>query len=539
MEMMRRLLREPLLALIISAVATLLVVFIVYPILSVVAYPRLSDYLAFATRPRWVRAGLNTLMMAGLSTVSATIVGFLYAFAITRGFFPMKRVFRTLSILPLMSPPFIVALSYILLFGGRGLVTYHLLGKTFNLYGWHGLWLVQTVSFFTYAYLIMESVLGRLNPTLEYAAKGMGASNWHIFRTIIWPLCRPGVANAALLVAINVLADFGNPIMIAGSFSVLPTEAYMQISGWYDLSAAAVLCTVLLIPAFAFFIAQNYWLGRRSYVTVTGRGSRIPAPRLPGFVNGALFGFCCLVAVVILSVYGVLALGAFTKAWGADWRLSLEHWDYVIFRGKEVYNSLVYSLAAAAGGAILSILTAYLIARKTFPARRALDFIATLPAAVPGIFLGLGYLLSFNADPLKLTGTAAIIVLIFVFWNLPNGYRAGVSSLQQIDMSIEEAAANLGATSMRTFRDIILPLLRAPFGSAFAVTFVRSVTALSVAIFVVSPRRTVATISILGLVEQGYWGRAAAYTTVLIVAALLVLGLASLLGGRERPVFEA
>ncbi len=535
---MRKLLREPLLAAVVAAIALLLVVFVVYPVVSVVGYPRLGGYAGFLGRPRWIRASYNTLVMAGLSTASATLVGFVYAFAMTRGTFPLKRLFRALSILPLMSPPFIVALSYILLFGGRGLITYHLLGKTYSLYGWHGLWLVQTVSFFPYAYLIIESVLARLNPTLEYAAKGMGASNLRVFRTIVWPLSRPGVANAALLVAINVLADFGNPIMIAGSFAVLPTEAYMQISGWYDLGAAAVLCTALLIPAFIFFVAQNYWIGRRSYVTVTGRGSAIAAPRLPGLVNAPLFAFCCLVALVILSVYGVLAAGAFTKAWGANWGFSLEHWDYVLFKGKEVYNSFLYSLSAAAGGAGLSILVAYVIARKSIPARRAFDFVATLPAAVPGIFLGLGYLLSFNSYPLKLTGTAAIVILIFMFWNLPNGYRAGVSSLQQIDRSIEEAAANLGATSMRTFRDIILPLLRAPFGAAFAVTFVRSITALSVAIFVVSPRRTVATISILGLVEQGYWGRAAAYTTVLIVAALVALGVVSLVAKQDRSVFQ-
>ncbi|HHY46498.1 MAG TPA: iron ABC transporter permease, partial [Firmicutes bacterium] len=471
-------------------------------------------------------------------TASATLVGFLYSFAMVRGRFPLKPVFRALAILPLMSPPFIVALSYILLFGGRGLVTYHLLGKTYNIYGWHGLWLVQTISFFPYAYLVIESVIARLNPTLEYAAKGMGASDWEIFRTVIWPLARPGIANAALLVAINVLADFGNPIMIAGQFAVLPTEAYMQISGWYDLPAAAVLCTILLVPALVFFIAQNYWIGRRSYVTVTGRGSTIAAPPLAGIGNAALFAFCCLVGLIIASVYGVLAAGAFTRAWGADWRISLEHWDYVIFRGREVYNSFLYSLLAAACGAVLSILAAYLLQRKDFPARRVLDFTATLPAAVPGIFLGLGYLLSFNNLPLKLTGTAAIIILAFIFWNLPNGYRAGVSSLQQVDRSIEEAAASLGASSMKTFKDVVLPLLRAPFSAAFAVTFVRSITALSVVIFIVSPRRTVATISILGLVEQGYWGRAAAYTTALIVAAFAILGVTSLVSRQSRSIFQ-
>ncbi len=536
---MKKLRREPLLLTTILIVAASLFLFVVYPALRVLLYPDIAAYRDYLGNSRWVAATWNSLVMAVLSTITATAVGFLYAYALVYTDIRGKGLLRTLAILPMISPPFMVAISYIFLFGGRGLITYHLFGQTVNLYGWRGLWAVQTIAFFPYAYQIIAGVLMGINPSLEYAARNLGAGAWRVFRTVTLPLARPGILNAALVIAVYVLADFGNPILIAGNFPLLPTEAYLQISGWYNLKSAAVLSSILLAPALGFFLLQRRLEGRRSYVTVTGKGSSMTKPPQPKLVSAFFAVFCGLIAAIIVAVYGILIAGAFTQTWGVRWTPTLRHWEYVIFRSKELFNSIEFSLVAALTCAVFSLLVAYIVSRQEFPGKRALDFCAVLPAAIPGVFYGIGFIMAFNKPPLALTGTAAIIVLSMIFWNIPTGYRAGIAGLAQIDKSIEEAASNLGADSLHAFKDILLPLLRLPFVTAFVTAFVRAITTLSVVIFLVTPGNNLATVIILGLIDYAEWSRAAAMTTALIVAAFVVLGLAQLATGRKAAIFRA
>jgi iron(III) transport system permease protein len=530
--------REPLLFLLVAGIFGLLAVFVLYPILRVLCYPSLKDFLALPATDRYVTATLHTGVIVLLSTTTATLVGFLFAYTTTRTNVPGRRLFRAIALLPLFSPPFMIAFSYILMFGRNGLVTYSLFGSRFNIIGWHGLWLSQTIAFFPIAALVMEGVLQSIAPSLEYAARNMGAGGWQVFRTVTLPLARPGVAGAALLVAIYVLADFGNPVMIAVHYTVLPTEAWARISGWGDVSGAAVLSSVLLVPAFGLFLLQRYWVGRRQYTTITGKVAMLAIPRTPWFTRWPLFGACALVCLLILCVFVGLLAGAFSRGWGFDYTPTLRHWADVLANGRALIHSLAFAGIAAMVGSLLSILTSYLVSRKTFPGRGLLDFVAILPAAVPGVVFGIGYSLGFNAWPLDLYGTAAIVVLSMIFWNIPMGYQTGIGRLKQIAPSLGEAAANMGAGSLRTFWDVELPLLKSSLVSAFVVSFIRAVTTLSVIVFLVTSRNVVATFTILNLANDGYRGAAAALTTALLLLTAAALALSRLLFGRNVELFK-
>jgi iron(III) transport system permease protein len=240
----------------------------------------------------------------------------------------------------------------------------------------------------------------------------------------------------------------------------------------------------------------------------------------------AAFLLCALLAVFIMMIYGVLLAGAFTKIWGVNHDFTLDHWRWVQGHPRPLQNSVKFALIAAASGAMVSTLLAYLTLRRRFPARRVLEFLSLLPAAVPGIFFGIGYILAFERRPLaQYTDHAGFLITLALFaWNLPAGYRAAAAALSQIDPSLEDAAGSLGAGTLRTFKDVILPLLYGPFVTAFVTGFVRAITTLSVIIFLVTAPTMMAPITIMNLIGNFEWGRATAYTSALIGLALLVLG---------------
>ena len=343
---MKRLKNEPLLLLAIIVIILFVGFFVVYPVIKVILFPGAEDYMQLFHKARWFKAVKNSLFMTLISTISCTAVAFLFAYVIARLDVPCKKLFRFVTLLPIVSPPFIVALSYILLFGVQGIVTKQLLGLQVDIYGRLGLWIVQTVTFFPYAYSVIYGVIRSISTNLEYAAYNMGATRWQVFRDVFWPLCRPGVAGGALVAAINVLTDFGNPQMIGGDLALLPTEAYMQISGWYDMKTASVLAVALLIPAVVLFLVQRFWVGRRSYVTITGKEISLNPFPVPKWVKWTLFGLTMFISLFILLVYGTLCYGAFTKAWGYDWTLTMENIQYVFQKGHQIWNSIRFGHGA-------------------------------------------------------------------------------------------------------------------------------------------------------------------------------------------------
>lgn len=526
--------REPRLGILVLALVVLMVLFIVVPTLTVIAAPGPAGYVDFfRDGPNWILAARNSLLVTVLSTTTAVALGFAYAYAVVYSNMPWKPFFRLIVILPMLSPPFVVAASYILLFGQRGLVSYHVFGASPNVLGLYGIWGVQTIAFFPYAYHLIADVLARSDPRLEQAARNLGAGPFAVFRTVTLPLARPGLVGAVLLVAIYVLEDFGNAALIGGQFIVLPTLAFGLITGFGDLAGGAVVSTILLLFALVLYLGRLRVEGRGGAVTVAGRGSAIPRPPVPPVVSWASFAICLALAGLIVMVYGVLVLSAFVSAYPFDFTPTLEHFAYVGSRSTSLRNSLVFAGTAAIGCSVFAVLLAYAVQRKEWTGRRVVDFIAIAPAAVPGIFFGIGYATTFSQPWSSWIDRGTLITLSLLFWNIPIGYRAAVASLQQVDRSIDEAAASLGASSLQAFRQVLFPILGGAFSTAMVVAFVRAITTLSVVIFLFTPSSAVTTITIFQLVNDFNWGGATAFTVSVIGMAVAVVAVFTWLTGRR------
>jgi iron(III) transport system permease protein len=532
--------REPSLGLVTLGMVALMGVFIVVPQVQVVLVPGLDGYISFfRDGPNWWRATYQSVLVMLLSTSTAVLLGFVYAYAMVYTHMPWKPFFRLIAVLPMLSPPFVVAASYILLFGPRGLITYNIFGQSPNILGLYGLWGVQTIAFFPYAYQLIADVLARSDARLEQAARNLGATPWSVFRTVTLPLARPGLVSAILLVAIYVVEDFGNPALIAGQYTVLPTLAYGLISGFGDFAGGAVVSCILLLLALVLYVVRlRLEGGRGSFVTITGRAGSMPRPPVSPRVSAACFIGCVLLSGLIVLVYGVLVLSAVVESYPFNFAPTLKHFEYVGAHFVSLRNSLAYAGVAAVLCSLFAILLAYIVQRKDWRGRGLVDFIAIAPAAVPGIFFGIGYATTFNQRWLDWLDRGALITLSLIFWNIPVGYRAAVAGLQQIDRSIDEAATSLGASSLRAFGGVLFPILRGPFTTGLVTSFVRAITTLSVVIFLFTPSTTVATITIFQLVNDFNWGGATAFTVSVIAMSIAVLLVIWALTGRRVRLGE-
>ncbi|MCX7779426.1 MAG: iron ABC transporter permease [Negativicutes bacterium] len=534
--------RDPVLAGTIAIVIVSLLLFIVWPIYAVLKESFISqqglftlDYYREAFRQSEnVRVLVNTLWIGLFVSLFSTAIGFLFAYADAYLKIRFKSIFNILAILPIISPPFALSMSFIMLFGQRGFITYHLLGiKDANVYGFAGLAAVQILTFFPIAYLVLAGLLRQIDPSYEEAAQNMGASRWRIFRTVTLPLVVPGIANSFLLVFIQTVADFGNAMVIGGNYTTLAAKIYLQAMGNYDVKGGTALATILLSISVIMFVMQKYWVGEKSYVTVTGKPSRERQLISDGKVVWPVGLACFFISAFILLLYILIPYGSVVNLWGIDFTPTLKHYEYVFSLGlKPIIDTTYLSLLSMPITGILSMIIAFLIVRKKFFGRSMVEFTSMLSMAVPGTVIGMGYILAYNGPPLVLTGTATIIVFSFIFRNMPVGIRAGVASLRQIDPAIEEAAQDLGASSYKVFTSVTIPLIKSAFFSGLVYSFVRSMTAVSAVIFLVSASYNLLTVAIMGQVDVGRIGVAAAYSTILIIIVLAVTGALKLILGR-------
>jgi len=522
---MRSLRREPVLLLALLAVVALVLTFIVYPQVQVVIAPGPSGYVDFLQGGTWIGPLRNSVEVTLLSTTTAVLLGFVYAYAMVYSHMPWKPFFRVIGILPLLSPPFVVAASYLLLFGPRGIVTYGVFGQSPIIFGLFGIWGVQTIAYFPFAYQLIADVLSRSDARMEQAARNLGAGPWRVFWTVTLPLSRPGLGAAILTTAIYVLEDFGNPQIIGGIFTVLPTQAYSLISGFGDFSSAAAVSTILLLLALGLYVAKIRLDGGRAFVTVSGRASSMPRPPVPLGLSAACFVACLALAALLVLVYGTLVVSAFTAVFPTNLTFTVRHFEFVATgtNGDALRNTLTFSVVAAAFSAVFALFAGWLVQRGTWPGRGALDFLLIMPAAIPGIFFGIGYLTAFNQAWLDWVNRGWLIIIAMIFWNIPVGYQAAVAGLRQVDRSLDEAATSLGASKLRGFRDVLVPMLGGSLRVGFVTTFVRAVTTLSVVIFLFTPATTVATIRIYQLVNDLNWGGATAFTVADIGMAIVAL----------------
>ncbi|AGZ43144.1 ABC transporter permease [Actinoplanes friuliensis] len=516
--------------------------------LSPEALPRYADFFTSAVDLGILR---NTVVLGLLVGALGTAVGLLFAFVQTRLDVPFKRTLHVIAMIPIVSPPFAVATAAIVLYGRRGVISYGVFGVEYDIYGLDGLVLVLSLSLFPVAYLGLVAMMRALDPAMEEAAMIMGASRLRVLRTLILPLLAPGLVGPFLLLFVEAIADLANPLTLGGDYTVLASRAYLAVIGEYDLTGAAVYSLILLFPALGLYVSQRYWLGRKVRTTVTGKPSG-SVHLISSWVRWPVYAVALFIAAVIVSLYGTVVVGAFTEILGVDNSFTLAHLREVVTGpglSAVIDTAVLAGIATPIAGA-LGMLIAWLVVRHLRRGSGWLDFAGTLGVAVPGTVLGIGYVLAYRGDrylgdiPVlpglvgggALAGGAAVVVLAYVTRSVPAGLRTGTAALSQLDPHLEEAATNLGASPLRTFRQVTLPLIRSALLTGLSYSFARSMTSVSTIVLLVTPETRIVTSQILGAANTGRYGVAFAYCTVLTVVVLAGFGLIRLLVGRDVPL---
>ena len=531
--------RDPIVGFALAALFLMTLTFVAYPLFEALRLSflengkfSLSIWKTILSSEGYMSALWGSLKLGCWTATFSTIVGFLFAFVVSRTNAPCKKLISTMGVLPVISPPFSLTLSIILLFGNNGLFTRWLrvIGLNFSIYGLPGLVLVQTMGMFPIAFLTLSGVLQAIDSTYEEASLNLSAGRFKTFSSITFPLAIPGLLSSWLLVFTTSLADFANPLLLAGDLRVLSLESYIEVTGMNRLGHGAALSILLLLPTLTAFLAQRFWVAKRSYVTVTGKPSgRITELTTP-IVRKILVTIIFIIVFFLLLLYGTIFAGCFVKNWGIDYTFSLENITEAITRSRDaLFDTVTLAAAATPIAGITAMIAALLIVRRKFHGKRLLEMLLMTPFALPGTLLGISYILAFNHAPIILVGTAAIIIINYVIRELPVGIEGGIASLRQIDPSIEEAATDLGADQATVFRTIVLPLVRPAFLSSLSYTFVRSMTAVSAVIFLISARWYHITVLIYNFSENLRFGLASVLSTVLIIIVFGAFGIMRLL----------
>ncbi|MDO4777835.1 MAG: iron ABC transporter permease [Cardiobacteriaceae bacterium] len=519
-------------------IVLLIGLFIVYPTIAIFVSMfydgdtfQPSQVMRILSQSYILRVITNSLALSGFVGLMSTIFGLAFALYTTRIARRTAFIGKIFSILPIVTPPFVVGLGVTLMLGRSGYLTEWLgIANSNWLYGFNGIAIAQILAFTPLAFMILDGALKSIHPSIEEASYTLRANRYQTFFQIIFPLLRPALANAFLLVFIQSLADFSNPLVLGGSFDVIATQIYFYIAGsQLDYASASTLGTILLLFSLGIFIVQYLWIGSRSYITVSGKSYRGDVQELPA---GLKYGISALLAfwvVFNLVLYGSIFYGSFTVNWGVDYTLTLNNYRALFGQGfsdgawPSLINTLIYAGIAAILTAVFGLLIAYIVVRKNFHGKKALEFLTMLCFAVPGTVAGVSYILAFNDAPIYLTGTGIIIIISMVMRDLPVGMRAAIAGLGQLDKSLDEASLSLKGSSFKTIIHIILPLLKPALLSALVTSFVKAMTTVSAIIFLVTADTRVATAYILNRVEDGEYGLAIAYGSILIVVMMSII----------------
>ena len=534
----KKLLADPIMVTTIVVLIAFLTLFILYPLavllvdsvygketgLTMDIFKRIFGMHTFRT------AITNTLKVGLAVGLFSTVIGLLFAYVevyvkVRTKF--MGGLFQVVSMLPVVSPPFVLSLSMIMLFGKAGLITRYLLKIYDNsVYGYWGIVIVQTLTFFPVCYMMLKGLLKNIDPSLEEAARDMGASRFKVFTSVTLPLILPGLGNAFLVTFIESIADFANPMLIGGSYDTLATTIYLQITGAYDKEGAAAMAVVLLSITLLMYLVQKYVLEAKTAATLTGKASRARMLIEDRSVTVPLTILCSLIALFVIMMYICVPFGALFKTWGYDFTLTTRWFVRVFekYKGFKAFkDSFLLSMASAPITALLSMIISYLVVKRKFKAKGFIEFVSMLAMAVPGTVLGIGYIRGFVNGVFGtgflsgIYGSATILIIVFVVRSLPTGTRSGISALRQIDKSIEESAYDMGADSFKVFMTVTLPLIKDSFLSGLVTAFVRSITAISAIILLVTPQFLLITVQINEFAEKGSYGIACAFATILIV----------------------
>ncbi len=492
-----------------------LLIFVFYfcflPILSVILYGLNSSEQMVGLSEVLRAFGLlqHSVLLGFAVTVSSLFFGIITAFTLHRLKFRGRSAMKVLMLLPLVNPAFVGSISFIMLFGRRGLITYRMLGLNVSPFGWQGVFFLQTIGFTTLAYLIISGAVRHVDTNLEDAARNLGANEKQVFFRITLPMMKPEIASAGLLVFLGSMSDFTTPMVIGGNFRTLATDLYLQITGQYNMQLASISGIVLLIPCFLVFYLQSKYANRQSYLGDQSQSIGIEYTNiLPLVAKSLILLILAMMSVFILNFLFVF-VGAFTVSWGSDYSFTFAHLNTVLQSEPQKYlkpllNSILLAITTGLGSALLGVIAAYLNERRRLKGGRLLETMAMLPAAVPGILFGVGCLVTFkypffgigryllpDLEPVILLGTTAILYLVCIARNIHVSMKTCYAILQHIDPDIENAARNLGAGEAYIYHKITLPLLKDAFINSFIKIFSSTMTSLGVIIFLLMPSNKV------------------------------------------------
>ena len=559
----KKLMADPIMVTTIVVLITFLTLFILYPLAILLVDSVLSDghvtlsiFRRIFTDPtsNFPTAITNTLKVGFVVGILSTVVGLLFAYV--EVYVRMNKaaggLFKVVSMLPVVSPPFVLSLSMIMLFGKAGLITRFLLGIYDNdVYGYWGIVIVQTLTFFPVCYMMLKGLLKNIDPSLEEAARDMGASRMKVFTSVTLPLLLPGLGNAFLVTFIESIADFANPMIIGGNYNTLATTIYLQITSGYERENATAMAVVLLAITLAMFAVQKYYLESKTAATLTGKASRARMLIEDKSVTIPLTILCALAAIFVIGMYVCVPIGALFPTWGYKFTPLTFKWFQQVFQRyhglKAFKDSFILSLIASPITALLSMIISYLVVKRNFKGKGFIEAVSMLAMAVPGTVLGVGYIRGYSQGLFHtgaldfLYNSAAILIIVFVVRSLPTGTRSGISALRQIDKSIEESAYDMGADSFKVFMTVTLPLIKDSFLSGLVTAFVRSITAISAIILLVTPSFLLITVQINEFAEKGAFSIACAFATILIIityGAVLLMNLVMKFFGTSRKLTE-
>ena len=542
----KKLMADPIMVSTIVVLVVFLTLFIIYPLVILLVDSFISDngftfdiIKGVLAKPAFRTAISNTLIIGAVTGVLSTLIGLLFAYVEVYVKLRTKflaGLFKVVSILPVVSPPFVLSLSMILLFGRSGIISKTLLGiQDSNIYGMRSIIIIQTMTFFPVCYMMLKGLLKNIDPSLEEAARDMGASRWKVFTSVTWPLMLPGIGNAFLVTVMESIANFANPMMIGGNVDTLATSIYLQITGNYDKQGAAAMAVVLLSITFIMFFVQKYILEAKATATLSGKASRQRMLITDRSVRVPLVVLCSAVAIFVIAMYICVPYGSVITTWGRNYTLTTKWYEKVfnLYRGAQAFtDSFIMALIAAPLTALLSMIISYLVVKKKFALKGYIELSSMLAMAVPGTVLGVGFIRGyanglFHTGALQfIYGTTAILIIVFIVRSLPTGTRSGISALRQIDKSIEESAYDMGANSFEVFMTVTLPLIKDSFLSGLVTAFVRSITAISAVILVVTPATLLITVQINEYANRGEYAVACAFSTILIlITYAAVLGM--------------
>ena len=468
----------------------------------------------------------NSVFVAILSAFLSTVLSIAVAFSVRFTYRKLKGILMGILLISMVSPPFIASLAYIQLFGRNGLISKGLLGLSLNPYGWLGVVIMQSLFFTSLNALLLIGMLERIDLSLLQASADLGATRGRTLYKVVLPLIRPSLLICFLLSFIRSMADFGTPIVIGGRFETVATEIYMQIIGYSNLQKSSALNVLLLIPAVVGFALYRY-LMRKNDKIFAGNNNKASGTEenfhLKGISAILVYTTSAIFFVTMILEYGSIFLNSFSKNMRGTLKFTTEYLEALLERNMDTFiRSIAYALIVALVGTFIGIFLSYYIERRRIRFGNFLDFIVTMPYMLPGSCFGIGYILAFNHEPVKLTGTALIVIANMIFKQMSITTKAVTASLSQINLNMDDAARDLGAHKLRVFWDVLFPNLKPAFVTGFVNNFTSAMITAGSVIFLITPGQKIAVFTLFDSINTGKYGEASMIATFIILITVLI-----------------